>query len=126
MTRARWRSAIVATTLAAACSPPPTQPNPTPTPAAATITITTTGVTPKNVQIALGQRVLFINNDTRDHNVGSDPHPDHNECPSINQVGILKPGEQRETSNFVVVRTCGFHDHDDPTYAGMWGSIVTK
>ena len=81
---------------------------------------------PRNVQIALGTRVLFINNDTRSHNMTSDPHPDHNECPDINQVGFLAPGQSRETGNMVDLRTCGFHDHDNPSQANLTGQIVTK
>ena len=65
-------------------SPPPVQ--------STTITITGAGVSPKNVIVSLGDRVLFVNNDTRSHNMTSDPHPDHNDCPEINQVGFLSAG----------------------------------
>jgi plastocyanin len=126
MTLRRTASIVLVAAWAASCSKGPTSPSPSPTPAQTTITITTSGVTPKTVTIALGSRVRFINNDTRDHDMGSDPHPDHTDCPVMNQVGLLKPGEQRETGNFVIVRTCGFHDHDDPTNVGLQGSIITK
>lgn len=91
-----------------------------------TITITSAGASPKNIQIAIGARVLFINNDTRSHNMTSDPHPEHDICPDINQVGFLLPGQSRETGNLVVVRTCGFHDHDDPDTKSLQGSITIK
>src|SRR5436190_21989104 len=78
-----------------------------------TITITSNGVSPANIQVAVGSRVKFVNNDTRSHNMTSDPHPDHTDCPDINQVGFLTPGQQRETGNLNTARTCGFHDHDD-------------
>ena len=93
------------------------------TPAAATITISPTGAAPKTVEITLGERVLFINNDTRTHNMSSDPHPEHTDCPAINQVGFLAPGQQRETGNFVAQATCGFHDHDNPDNAALRGTI---
>jgi plastocyanin len=99
-------------------SPPPTQTN--------TITITAAGVSPTAIQIDAGSRVLFINNDSRSHNMTSDPHPEHDECPEINQVGFLSPGQSRETGNLVTVRTCGFHDHDDPNTKSLQGSIVIK
>jgi len=83
-------------------------------------------VNPKNVDIALGDRVLFVNNDSQTHFIGSNPHPDHTDCPSINQVGFLSRGQSRETSNFVVTRACGFHDHDDPFNQTLWGTITTK
>lgn len=89
-----------------------------------TVTITSSGVSPKSVQIAVGARVLFVNNDTRSHNMASDPHPEHDQCPEINQVGFLSPGQSRETGNFVAARTCGFHDHDDFSQQNLQGSIV--
>ena len=91
-----------------------------------TITITSAGVSPKNAQISAGTRVTFINNDSRSHNMTSDPHPDHTDCPEVNQVGLLSAGQTRETGNLVTVRTCGFHDHDNPSTANLIGSIVIR
>jgi hypothetical protein len=117
---------LVSLVMASTCSSG-TTPTPPPPPAPTiTIVITPAGVTPKSVEVPLGARVLFINNDTRDHTMGTDPHPDHTDCPVINQVGLLKPGERRETGNFVVVRSCGFHDHELPTLTELWGTIVTR
>jgi hypothetical protein len=113
-----------AAALAAACSSSPTTPSgSTAPPPAATMTITTAGVAPRTVEIPLGGRVLFVNNDMRARFIGSDPHPDHTDCPSINQVGLLAPGQRRETLNFVAVETCGFHDHHDPDNQAIWGTI---
>jgi hypothetical protein len=70
--------------------------------------------------------VLFVNNDSRRHAMTSDPHPDHTNCPEINQVGVLNPGQSRETGNLVAVRTCGYHDHDDPNNASLKGRIVIR
>ena len=58
--------------------------------------------------------------------MASDPHPEHTDCPEINQVGLLTPGATRETGNLVTVRTCGFHDHDNPTNAGLRGRIIIR
>jgi plastocyanin len=101
-------------------SPPtPTNPN--------VITIASGGVaTPKDVTVAPGSRVLFVNNDGRRHDMSSDDHPDHLECPAINQVGLLMPGQNRETGNLIVVRTCGFHDHEDPDNNNLKGRIVVR
>ena len=91
-----------------------------------TITITSAGVSISQVTVSPGSRVMFVNNDTRTHNMTSDPHPEHNDCPEINTVGLLQPGERRETGNLVTVRTCGFHDHDDPPPAGArWTGRIT-
>jgi plastocyanin len=99
---------------------------PSSAPPAATFTITAAGVSPKSVEITLGDRVLFINNDARSHSIGSNPHPDHTDCPNINQVGFLKSGDRRETGNFVTARVCGFHDHDAPNDQTMFGSITIR
>ncbi len=91
-----------------------------------TITITAQGANPKNIQISQGTRVLFINQDTRAHNMASDPHPAHTDCPELNQVGLLAPGQQRESGNLNTVRTCGFHDHDNPTVSTLLGSVTIR
>lgn len=100
-------------------------PSPPPVPTT-TITITASGASPKNVVIDLGQRVLFVNNDGRSHNMTSDPHPDHMDCPEINQVGFLASGQSRESGNLIVARVCGFHDHDIPGSTGLQGSITIR
>jgi plastocyanin len=93
-----------------------------------TITISAAGASPTSLTIAPGTRVVFVNNDTRSHNMTSDPHPEHDQCPEINAVGFLSPGQSRETGNLNTVRTCGFHDHDNPPPAGSrWtGSLIIR
>jgi plastocyanin len=92
-----------------------------------TITITSAGVSPTQVTVSPGTRVTFVNNDSRSHNMTSDPHPEHNDCPEINTVGLLQPGQSHETGNPVTIRTCGFHDHDDPPPPGdnKWTGKIT-
>ena len=101
--------------------------NPTdPTPQVPTMTISSAGVSPKTIQVPVGGRVRFVNNNTVTHMVGSDPHPDHTDCPEINQVGFLLPGQSRETGNLVQPRTCGFHDHDRPDVQALRGTITIR
>ncbi len=98
----------------------------TPSPGAATVTITAAGVSATQITVSAGTRVLFVNNDSRAHNMTSDPHPEHNDCTEINSVGVLQPNQSRETGNLVTIRTCGFHDHDDPPPAGSrWTGRIT-
>ena len=106
-----------------AMSPTPT---PTPTPSGTTITITTTGVSPKQLQVSVGTRVTFINNDTRSHDIESDPHPQHTDCPAINEVGFIQQGQSRQTGSLTVARTCGYHDHNDSENASLKGTIVVQ
>lgn len=74
----------------------------------------------------IGTRVLFVNSDSRPHNMNSDPHPEHTDCPELNQVGFLTPGQSRETGNLVTARTCGFHDHDNPALTTLQGTITIR
>ena len=99
-------------------TPPPVNPF--------TFTISTSGVSPKEFTVPPGTRVLFVNNDTRRRNMTSDPHPEHSDCPEINNVGLLNSGQNRETGNLNTVRTCGFHDHDDPDNTNVRGRIIIR
>jgi hypothetical protein len=58
--------------------------------------------------------------------MNSDPHPDHTDCPELNQVGFIQPGQSRQTGNLIEVRTCGFHDHDLPDAASLTGRIIIR
>ena len=92
-----------------------------------TITISTGGVvSPRELTVPPGTRVLFINNHSRRHDMTSDPHPDHLDCPELNQVGVLNAGQSRESGNLVTVRSCGFHDHDEPGNANLRGTIIIR
>ena len=109
--------------------PSPTSPTTPPADAVATTTITIANGTasPKNIKVARGSQVTFINNDSQPHNMTSDPHPEHTDCPEINSVGVLSVGQTRQTSNMVTTRAvCGFHDHDAPNVAGLQGSITIQ
>jgi hypothetical protein len=57
----------------------------------------------------------------------SDPHPEHTDCVEINQVGVINPGQTKQTGNMTTNRTvCGFHDHDAPAVTGLQGSITIQ
>jgi plastocyanin len=96
-----------------------------------TFTLSSGGVSPRQMTVPLGTRVLFVNRDARRHDIASDPHPEHTDCTEINSVGVLTTGQSGETDNLVTPKTCGFHDHDNPpptTAAGnQWtGTIVVR
>lgn len=92
----------------------------------ATITITSAGVSPKSVTVASGSSVTFINNDNQPHDMSSDPHPQHTDCPEMNGVGFIQPGQTKSTNAFRTVRTCGFHNHNQPSTVALQGSIVIQ
>jgi plastocyanin len=110
----------------------PSTPAPTPAPTATpvagevTITITSAGANPKEVTVPVGGRVTFINNDSAFHEMDSDPHPIHTDCPEINQVGALGPGTSRQTAAFTRARTCGYHDHGQENNRSLQGVIVIR
>ena len=104
----------------------PTGPSGTPGPSGATITIANGAVSPEEVTVNVGQSVTFANNDGRARAMMSDPHPTHTDCPAINVVGNLQPGQSRLTNSFTIARTCGYHDHNDPDSASVRGRIIVR
>ena len=90
---------------------------------AATLTITATGISPKTATIPLGSRVTIMNSDTKSHNMNSNPHPEHTDCPALN-VGTLSPGQSRTSQNLTTARSCGIHDHEDADNA-LWKATIT-
>ena len=96
-------------------------------PTTATITIGTDGrITPTSVTIAPGGRVTIVNNHNRAHDMESDPHPEHTQCPPLNDIGFLNPGQSRTSGNLTTARTCGFHDHNDSENTGLQGRVIIQ
>lgn len=96
-------------------------------PSGATVTITAAGVSPASVTVAVGQAVTFVNNDTRSHEIGSNPHPNHGSCPSIETgVSLLATGQTKITRAFANTGTCGYHDHLDDSNTRFQGTIVVQ
>jgi len=93
----------------------------------ATVTITSSGVSPSSVTVAVGQSVTFINNDSRSHQIASNPHPQHGSCPSIEAgLATLAPGQTRTTHAFANGGTCGYHDHLDDSNRALQGTIAIQ
>ena len=113
-------------TAAMACGGGSTTPSPDPSapPNTTTVIIVNNAVGPQTITVPLGSQVTFVNNDSRDHQIASDPHPEHTACPEINQVGYLTAGQSRQTGNLVVARTCGYHDHINFEIKSLQGTIT--
>ena len=93
----------------------------------ATIAISSSGaVSPSTVTITVGQSVTFVNNDSRTHDMSSDPHPSHTNCPSIGNVSSLSPGQTKVTFGFASPGSCGYHDHNNPDATSLKGTIVIQ
>ena len=91
-----------------------------------TITITSSGVSPKTLTVARGTQVTFTNNDAVPHDMASNPHPEHTDCPEIEQVRFLSPGQSKMTGNLNTAMTCGYHDHQRNTVVSLQGTIIIQ
>jgi plastocyanin len=128
--------AVTGIALMAACSSGSNNSNPgapsgggggTPPTATSTIAITSTGVSPKNITVPRGTQVTFVNNDSRSHEMASDPHPSHGSCPEIeNGVGFIQAGQTKQTGNLNTARTCGYHDHNRDQDTSLQGTITIQ
>ena len=87
------------------------------------IAITASGVAPKALTVGYGGRVTITNNDAAPHELSSNPHPVHTDCPEINSP-VLLTGQSFTATMASKVETCGFHDHLDPTNAALQGTIL--
>jgi len=93
----------------------------------ATITIGSNGaVSPSQVTISVGQSVTITNNHSTLHDMESDPHPAHTNCPSMGNIGTLQPGQSKTSFGFAAAGSCGFHDHNSPENAGLQGRIIIQ
>lgn len=116
---------------AAACGSgggPSATPSPSPSPSGPPVmTLTPGGVSPQ-VLHAFDSRetITFVNGDTRVHDLRSDPHPAHNECPALS-VGPIAPGESRQIAgpDLPPFSLCYYHDEADPVDPRFRGLIVT-
>jgi len=125
MTRTHLLIAVVFT-LSAACgsSNNPTSPTPpgSPGPSGATMTILSNGtLSPSSVDINVGQSVTVINQDTRNHELASDPHPSHVDCPQFDV--LTTPGQTKISNALTTAKTCGIHDHLDSSNVNLLGQI---
>jgi plastocyanin len=114
----------------AAPTPPPVvgapAPPVTPTPSTPTVTISSTGMTPLEITINVGQRVTFVNNDTRAHDLVGGVDPNNPDCPEITLAGFLTPGQSRDTGVFTVARRCEYHDHTMLSVPAFQGRIIIR
>ena len=83
-----------------------------------TVTIRPGGVmSPSPITIAAGQRVTFVNANSIAHQISSDPHPIHTDCPELN-LQFLTPGQSGSSAVFTRAGTCGYHDHLNSSLTG--------
>ena len=94
-----------------------------PTTEGATLTLSGSGVSPTQVRVFQGSRVTFINRDVAVHDIQSNPLHVHTDCLALNGVGLLTPGQSRESGPLTIVRACGFHDHVNEGSIRFYGTV---
>ncbi len=87
--------------IVAACGGSSSSPSSNPTPGACTpstnantLVIQNNTICPSALTVTRGTQVTILNSDSRTHEMDSDPHPEHTDCPELNQIGFLEPGSE--------------------------------
>jgi hypothetical protein len=98
----------------------------TPSSNANTLVIMNNAICPTSITVTRGSQLTILNQDSRNHNMTSDPHPEHTDCPELNQIGFLNTGQSRQSGNLNTARRCGLHDHDDPTNNSVKATVTIQ
>lgn len=88
-------------------------PTPRPSPTVVEVTLSGSGLAPATVVVAPGGQLTLINADDRPHQMASNPHPAHTDCPSLNARSLVA-GERVTVTVPSEARVCGMHDHLNP------------
>ena len=118
-------------------SPAPVAPTPVVPPKAtegAAITVTARGLVVEvsspfgigDLHIYQGSRLTLTNADTEPHDVLSDPPHIHTDCPELNTMGYVVPGQTHVTDPLTRLGTCGFHDHTHEGDAAFAGKVTIE
>jgi hypothetical protein len=110
----------------AAPTPPANVGTPAPPPGPPTVLITASGMVPLDITIEVGQRVTFVNNDNRAHDLVGGVDPNNPDCPEITEAGFVTPGQRRDTAVFTRARTCEYHDHTMLSVPAFQGRIIIR
>jgi plastocyanin len=125
-------AALAASAIAAACggSSSPDSPSAgggcTPSANANTLVIQNNTICPAALTVTRGTQITITNMDSRAHEMNSDPHPEHTDCPELNQIGHLEPMQSRQSGNLNIARKCGMHDHLSPDTASLKATITIQ
>src|SRR3954465_1293460 len=74
----------------------------TPSASPATLVIQNNTICPAALTVSRGTQITIVNSDSRAHEMNSDPHPEHIDCPELNQIGHLEPNQSRQSGNLNV------------------------
>jgi hypothetical protein len=92
----------------------------------ATVMLESTGPTPREVTIGVGEFVSFMNHERVSYTVASGSAPLQGAtCTEIDAVGLLRSDEIRQTAPFSAAKTCDFHVRSGQTVL-YGGRIVVR
>ena len=77
--------------------------------ALSTVMLESTGPNPREITIAVGESVSFMNHDAVPHTVAGGASQSQPACSEINAVGVLGPAEIRPTAPFLTPKACDYH-----------------
>jgi hypothetical protein len=98
----------------------------TPSSNANTLVIMNGTICPQTITVARGSQLTIQNLDPSVHDMNSDPHPEHTDCPELNQIGNLQTNQSRISGNLNTARRCGMHDHINPDRASLKATITIQ
>jgi plastocyanin len=75
----------------------------------ATVMLESTGPSPREITIGVGETVSFMNHDEVPYTVAGGAGPSQPACSEVNAVGVLGPYEIRRTAPFATAKTCDYH-----------------
>jgi hypothetical protein len=91
-----------------------------------TLVVMNGAICPQAITVARGSQLTITNQDSQTHDMSSDPHPEHTDCPELNQIGTLNTGQTRSSGNLNTARRCGMHDHINPDRASLRATITIQ
>jgi hypothetical protein len=98
----------------------------TPSSSPNTLVIQNNAICPQALTVTRGTQITVLNSDSRAHEMDSDPHPEHTDCPELNQIGHLEPSQSRQSGNLNTARKCGMHDHMNPDITALRATITIQ
>jgi hypothetical protein len=88
------------------------------------VTITAGGVKPQVLHVDYPVTVTFTNADAVPHKLESAPELNWDNCPEMNTVGTLKPGQSKAVAFSEKDAVCAYHDAGQPSNTAFQGYIA--
>jgi plastocyanin len=91
---------------------------------APTVSITAAGVAPQVSHLNRGTPVRFVNNDSVNHRLGPAPELRYDNCPELDGLPNLEPGQSASVTIDRNGTVCAFHDDAQPATRALQGVLV--